>query len=290
MSQPTPTVFVLSGGAARGAVQVGMMQTLASAGILPDALVGTSVGALNSVFVAANPSLERINELADRWQSLHTRDIFPGGTLSRLSHLARRLPYLYSSAALRQVVTNWVKQHRLEELPTPVKVVTTSLTTAQAVYHRTGELATLLLASAAVPGVFAPVPIHHPDGRAALHVDGGIADLVPVNGAVSFSPHRVFVLDASIPPQVRLSRNPLDVLITSLSVAMRIRQLPQLDSDVELYHLRAPDLGTRMTDFSRTAEHLHLGRQAAEKVLRQVFRTAPETVAGNGSHQPLVAV
>jgi predicted acylesterase/phospholipase RssA len=50
--QPAPNdVFVLSGGAARGAVQAGMMQALAEAGILPCGLVGTSVGALNAAFM-----------------------------------------------------------------------------------------------------------------------------------------------------------------------------------------------------------------------------------------------
>ena len=44
-------VFVLSGGAARGAVQVGMLEVLLERGILPHALVGSSVGALNAAFV-----------------------------------------------------------------------------------------------------------------------------------------------------------------------------------------------------------------------------------------------
>ena len=50
-------VFVLSGGAARGAVQVGMMEALLEHGIVPDALVGTSVGALNAVFMGCTPDL-----------------------------------------------------------------------------------------------------------------------------------------------------------------------------------------------------------------------------------------
>ena len=70
-------VFVLSGGAARGAVEVGMMQTLLEAGIVPDALVGTSVGALNAAFVGGRPNVRRIHELAEKWLRLSSRDIFP---------------------------------------------------------------------------------------------------------------------------------------------------------------------------------------------------------------------
>ncbi len=42
------TVFVLSGGAVRGAAQIGMLKALCEAGIKPDAIVGVSIGALNS--------------------------------------------------------------------------------------------------------------------------------------------------------------------------------------------------------------------------------------------------
>src|ERR1700759_3643399 len=77
-------VFVLSGGAARGAVQVGMMEVLLERGIVPDALVGTSVGALNAAFMGCRPDLARARELRRRWMALTTRDIFPGGTLSRV--------------------------------------------------------------------------------------------------------------------------------------------------------------------------------------------------------------
>src|SRR6186997_810375 len=88
-------VFVLSGGAARGAVQVGMMEVLLEHGIVPDALVGTSVGALNAAFMGIRPDRARLRELRSRWMALTTRDIFPGGTLTRVGHLIRQRPYLF---------------------------------------------------------------------------------------------------------------------------------------------------------------------------------------------------
>ncbi|MGZ4104331.1 MAG: patatin-like phospholipase family protein [Actinomycetota bacterium] len=51
--------FVLSGGANLGAVQAGMLVALLEAGIRPDVLVGTSIGAANVAYLAADPSLER---------------------------------------------------------------------------------------------------------------------------------------------------------------------------------------------------------------------------------------
>lgn len=56
-------MFVLSGGAARGAVQVGMMQTLLEAGVVPRALVDTPVGALNAAFVGWDAGIDGVLEL-----------------------------------------------------------------------------------------------------------------------------------------------------------------------------------------------------------------------------------
>ena len=120
-------VFVLSGGAARGAVQVGMMEVLLEHGIVPDAFVGTSVGALNSAFMGWQADLGRVRDLRQRWLRLGTRDIFPGGTLTRMGHLLRQRPYLFSSAALQRLISDWVPTRNLEDLSTPVRVVTTPL-------------------------------------------------------------------------------------------------------------------------------------------------------------------
>lgn len=275
MSTSTRDVFVLSGGASRGAVQVGMLQTLLGAGIVPTALVGTSVGALNAAFLAVEPTVRRAYELADRWHALRTCDIFPGGTWTRLGHLVQRHPYLFSSDALRALIASWVPVRRLEELPTRVRVTTTPLAGTTATYHDTGDLGTLLLASTAVPGVFAPVHLPGHDGRPAPHVDGGVTDLVPVAGAATLAPTRVFVLDATVPVKLPTGRTPLEVLVASLGVAMRARPLVDLGPGVEVHHLYTADLGTRMTDFTRTAEHVRLGRQAASDALDRMFETTP---------------
>lgn len=279
MNHPPNTrdVFVLSGGAARGAVQVGMMQTLLESGVVPAGLVGTSVGALNAAFVGWRPDAARLHDLAERWLRLGTRDIFPGGTWSRLAHLAQRHPYLFSSTALASVIADWIPAERLEELAVPVRVTTTPLASSAAAYHDRGPITQLLLASAAVPGVFAPVELLDAHGVPGTHVDGGVADLVPVAGAAQLAPTRVFVLDATVPSRAPRARNPIEVLVASLSVAMRVRPLADLGPQTEVHHVAAPDLGTSMTDFSRTADHLALGRRAAADLLDSLPTETTET-------------
>ena len=271
-------VFVLSGGAARGAVQVGMMEVLLEHGIVPHALVGTSVGALNAAFMGLRPDQSRAQELRTRWMRLGTQDIFPGGTLTRVGHLLRQRPYLFSSAALARLIADWVPADLLEDLPTPVRIVTTPLAGNGAVYHRHGKLDQLLLATAAVPAVFAPVTLPASSGFPGPHVDGGVSDLVPISGAADFAPTRVFVLDASLPAQLPRGRTPVDVLVASLGVATRVRPEPDLGAAVSIHRMTTPDLGARMTDFSYTRQHIADGRTAAERVIEEIAQAALVTV------------
>ena len=270
-------VFVLSGGAARGAVQVGMLEVLLEHGIVPAALVGTSVGALNAAFLGVRADNARVQELRGRWLRLATRDIFPGGNLTRVSHLLRQRPYLFSSAALSRLIRDWVPVRRLEDLHTPVRVVTTPLAGNHAVYHRHGNINQLLLASTAVPAAFAPVTLPASCGHPGPHVDGGISDLVPIAGAADLAPTRVFVLDASVPARLPRGRTPVDVLVASLGVATRVRPVPDLGAGVSVHHMTTPDLGASMTDFSYTARHIADGRRAAERLIDELVEAQART-------------
>src|SRR5260370_33816999 len=64
------TAFVLSGGGSLGAVQVGMLQALTEAGIRPDLLIGTSVGAVNAAWIGGKPDHEGALVLGEVWRGL----------------------------------------------------------------------------------------------------------------------------------------------------------------------------------------------------------------------------
>ena len=78
MSTRPQTAFVLSGGAALGAIQVGMLSALYERGIEPDLIVGTSVGAVNGAFIASRPfTSATTDELAAMWRRLGRARSFP---------------------------------------------------------------------------------------------------------------------------------------------------------------------------------------------------------------------
>jgi NTE family protein len=62
------TVLVLQGGGALGAYQVGVYQALCEAGVEPDWVIGTSIGAINAALIAGNAPGERMARLTEFWR------------------------------------------------------------------------------------------------------------------------------------------------------------------------------------------------------------------------------
>ena len=62
------TAFVLGGGGLLGAVEVGMLRALFERDVRPDLILGTSVGALNGLVVATDPTPPVVDRLLDLWQ------------------------------------------------------------------------------------------------------------------------------------------------------------------------------------------------------------------------------
>ena len=80
--------FVLSGGGALGAMQVGALRSLLEHNGLPATLVGCSVGALNAAHLARDVSLKQVEHIASIWRQVSRRIVYPGGRMSVLWRVA----------------------------------------------------------------------------------------------------------------------------------------------------------------------------------------------------------
>src|SRR5919198_765891 len=69
-------VLVLQGGGALGAYQVGVYQALHEAGIEPDWIIGTSIGAINAALIAGNEPKNRLAKLAEFWRRMQRQPPF----------------------------------------------------------------------------------------------------------------------------------------------------------------------------------------------------------------------
>ena len=175
------TAFVLSGGGSLGAVQVGMLQSLAERRITPDLLVGTSAGALNAVFVAAHGTgPAALDLLAGTWPALRRDDIFPVRAPRMLLALTGARDSLCTHRGLERLVRQRVGFARLEDAPIPIHLVATDLLSGEEVLLSEGDALTAVLASSAVPAVLPPV---QRDGRTL--VDGGLADNAAISKALA---------------------------------------------------------------------------------------------------------
>jgi len=186
---PRPLAFVLPGGGALGAYQVGVLRALAEHAVVPDLFVGVSAGAVNAALAAWHPGLDGTHHIEHVWRSIRRRDLLrlhPGRlalafTGQRSSFLDNRFP------------TEWVRRmlgdRQLEDAPTRTAIIATDLITGRAVALSTGDATSAVVASSAFPGVYPPV---QREGR--LLIDGGVVADVPLDLTVELGAASALVL------------------------------------------------------------------------------------------------
>ena len=175
---PPRTAFVLGGGGLLGGYEVGMLAALPDAGIRPDLVLGTSIGAINGVFVAADPD-GAAKRLEAVWRSDVVRTAFRSSVFGRLGTLARSGTHLHSNLPLRRLLEEHLPERRFDALTVPFQCVAASVERAAARWFDRGDVIPAVLASAAVPGLLPPVRI---GGEHFL--DGGLVHSIPVGRAV----------------------------------------------------------------------------------------------------------
>ncbi|CAG4890993.1 patatin-like phospholipase family protein [Paraburkholderia saeva] len=177
--QPHRIGLVLGGGAARGWAHIGAIRALQDAGIRPDVVCGTSIGALIGA-VYANGDLDWLEEWVARltWQTVvRLLDLrFSGGLLG--------------GRKVIQVFADRFNGCEIRDLKMPFAAVATELDSGREIWMQDGRVVDAVRASIAIPGIFTPV-LH--DG--AWLVDGGLANPVPVSVARGMRADCVIAID-----------------------------------------------------------------------------------------------
>lgn len=173
--------LALGGGSARGWSHIGVIRVLAQAGIQPDVISGTSIGALVGAVYAAG-------ELArfEQWiMGLKFSEIVSYMDISLNSGLLK-------GERLMEFFRKDYVDRPIEALPIPFAAVATSLNTGAEVWLRTGSTLDAVRASIALPGLFEPSLIN-----GQLLVDGGLVNPVPVSLARAMGADIVIAVDLS---------------------------------------------------------------------------------------------
>jgi NTE family protein len=254
---------VFAGGGSFGAVQVGMMESLARHGIGADMVVGSSVGALNGAFYAGDPTMAGVEHLANIWRGLQRRDVFPITFRTLLGFLWRR-DFRIPHDGIRRLVDDHVPYRNLEDAKLPLHIVTTDILTGDAVVFSEGPAAEAIVASTAIPGAFSPVEYHD-----RFLADGALSSNTPVRIAVKKGARRLVILPtghacANDAPPVGAVANALHALTLLISRQL-VNELENLGPEID-YVVVPPlcPLAGSPYDFSRTAEHIERASRSTD--------------------------
>jgi NTE family protein len=205
---PRPLAYVLPGGGALAAYQVGVLDALAAAGIEPDRLIGVSAGAMNAaLFAWSGGGVDRLERI---WANVRRRDLLrvhPGRLALALAGKRRSfLDNRHGVAFLRK----HLGARRIEHAPIPLSIIATDLGTGRPFILESGDVVSAIVASSAFPGVFPPVEI---DGHTLI--DGGVVADVPLDVAADLGMASVIVI--AVPPLAPLPapHHPLGVVLRS---------------------------------------------------------------------------
>ena len=272
--------FVLGGGGVLGAHEVGMLQALAEAGVRPDLVLGTSVGALNGVFVAAHRDPgAAVAELVAVWREGVAAEAFGGSLFGRVRTLARSGTHLHPNEPLRQLLER-LPVRRIEELALPFQCVAASIERAAARWFTAGPIVPAVLASAAVPGLLPPVRVGDEH-----FFDGGLVHSIPVGRALELGARTVYVLHVGrIERPLQVPTRPWEVGLVAFEIARRYRfteDMAAVPPGVTVHLLPAGAEGPpgvdlsqlRYRDASRVDEHIRRAYEASAAYLAGAEQT-----------------
>ena len=260
--------FVLSGGANLGSVHVGMVRALLEAQVKPDLIVGTSIGAVNAAYLAADPSLEQVERLRKLWCDAKAREIFPLNPLANCRALFTE-GALCSAHRWRQFVERRAPYENIEEAVVPLRITATDYEEGRSVVFDSGPVVDAIMASTALPGIFPPYWIGD-----RWYLDGAISEQLPLKVALDAGADTIYVMAVSVPSPPPDRRSPLAVLRHAITILLypRIR-LDALDLPGEhstLHIIQVPSVKTQLSlwDMSRHGELIETAYESTKRFLQ----------------------
>ncbi len=203
--------LVLGGGGAYGVVQAAYVHAAFEAGFRPSIIVGTSVGSLNGAWLALHP--ENPDELLRIWLGMDRLRLVELNPWRMATRLVRRPLGLVANDIVPRLVREHLRGLSFDDVKLPLGVVATNLTRGEKRVFAEGDLATAIMASTAIPGVFEPVEI---DGD--LYVDGCLTASVDLATALAMGATEILAIDLTPPPSLARPRTIYGVLRQSLGI------------------------------------------------------------------------
>ena len=174
--------LVLGGGGARGFAHIGVLRALDELGVKVDMVAGTSIGAPIAALVAQGISPAELKSLA-------------GKTFHRLIDYTLPLTSMIRGRRISKSIDEYMSDWDIEDYWLPYFCISTNLTQATQVIHKSGNSAHACRASISIPGVLPPVP-----KSGDYLVDGGVMNNLPIDVMRSMNPSGTVMAIDVVPP------------------------------------------------------------------------------------------
>lgn len=311
--------LVLSGGGAKASTQVGVMQIMDELGVPIHCIAGTSMGAVVGSFYANGYSADEIGTILtdNDWGALfrgqtprrdksfvekQREESYFSGNIASYSKRGLKLPGGLSSMQglkthYRHILSDVPTNADFDEFPIPFRAVATNLHKGQATEFKDGDVVEAILASMAVPGVFAPREI-----AGEIYVDGGLSSTLPVKTVKDMGADIVIAIDVSNIPTTPSSDISVAATATQITTIVVWRSLQRdlthmSDGDLLIEPNRELNIGTAA--YAQSAEGIEEGRKyglanaqafrdiialaapARRKIKKPIENIAPETFVLN---------
>ena len=206
-----PLVLSLSGGGARGLTHIGVLKYFEEVGIVPDTIVGTSMGAIVGALYACGYSADEIYEIL---KPLSRGNFLYGSSNSRSLRNKRKTSVLtlrfdndfnvifpkgiVAPQALDGIFASKIVPAQIssdgdfDKLPIPLRIFTTNLSKGNSQIHKSGDILQIIKASSAAPGLLPPVKIGND-----WHIDGGLRANIPLLDSIKREDYFVFAVDVT---------------------------------------------------------------------------------------------
>ncbi|MBU1652371.1 patatin-like phospholipase family protein, partial [bacterium] len=209
MSNKLKIGLALGGGGARGFAHIGVLKILNDAGINPEIVVGTSMGAvtgalycqhqtaaaaeekLRRVILNSRPDADKLNVYPENEKGDHFFDHITQVIKQRIViNVSVSKKSLLPAEQLEQSVDDLIEETLIEKLPVTYAAMASDLKTGKGIVLKRGSLRKAIIASSAIPGFFPPVPWND-----YLLIDGEATDLIPVNACRALGADYVIAID-----------------------------------------------------------------------------------------------
>ncbi|MCM0612381.1 patatin-like phospholipase family protein [Marinobacter sediminum] len=203
--------LALGGGAAKGIAHIGALKAFEEEQIRIHCIAGTSVGALVASYYAFGRPAESILSICSTLN------------LSKIINFTLERGGLFSTNTIREMIHRDLGDVRIEDANIPLAICATDIETGEQLIFRKGNLAEIVCASMAVPGLFVPVEV---DGR--ILVDGGLVENVPISPLPDMGAGITVAIDLSHVSRYPKPEDTFDVISNAINIGIDFNTRKQL--------------------------------------------------------------